>query len=107
MVCVFGSTTRSLVTSESCRSSPAAGVGAGEGVGIGVGEAVGVGDGTASAEGTSAVWTRKSWPPDVQKARPFAPQRMKLRTRPLTPATVAEPTGRKALWSKGRMWAVE
>src|SRR5919202_1625923 len=99
-VCVFGSTTRSLVASETCRSSPGAGVGAGVGEGIGVGEAVGVGLGAGSDDGTSGVWTRKSWPAEVQKASPFEPQRMKLRTRPLTPATRAEPTGRKGLWSK-------
>jgi hypothetical protein len=36
----------------------------------------------------------------VQKAKPFAPQRTKPRTAPLTPATAVLPTGRKVFESK-------
>src|SRR5215207_8572949 len=54
------------------------------GVGVGVGEGVGVGSGIGSSEGISEVWMRKTWLLLVRKARPFAPQRIKLVAVPTT-----------------------
>src|ERR1044072_816957 len=106
MVCVFGSTTMSLAACATCRNSPGPGVGAGIGVGVGVGDAVGVGEGEGSDAEMSEDCTRKSCPPVVQKAMPFAPQRMAARTRPRTPAIVAVPTGTKVCWSNARIVTV-
>src|SRR5262245_7641145 len=55
--------------------------------GVGVGGGVGVGPegGIGSDDGTSRVCTRKTWPPLVRNAKPFAPQRIKLLVAPLTP----------------------
>src|SRR5215813_2642310 len=73
------------------------------GVGVGVGGAgVGLGEGIGSDDGTSNVWIKKTCPPLVRNAKPFAPQRIKLVATPMTPGTSNAPSGARLFWSKAR-----